>query len=168
MQRLGLLHRAWDLSRAGLEPPHHDTGWWTHCEQMALSPRLAETPRPNSASQELETLVTSGDSTNGMDFGVWLLRYSPSFCDILQASVSSGYKRSLREAGWRSCPVEPHPTDRFTDTGGVPFWGLPERAEGHFEGPESLILLGILSGHTYICTSFKVWENNGFLGEMGS
>lgn len=53
----------------------HDTGWWTHCEQMALS------PHPNSASQELETLVTSGDGTNGMDFGVWLLRYSPSFCE---------------------------------------------------------------------------------------
>lgn len=87
------------------------------------------------------------------------------FCNILQAPVSSGYKRRLHEVEQRCCPVEPQPTDRFTHTCEAPFWALPGRAEGHFEEPESLLLLGILSGHTYRCTSFKVWRKNGFLGK---
>lgn len=64
------------------------------------------------------------------------------FCELLEAFVSSGYRRNTVERTEKLlCGGT---TDWFMDPGEVPFWGLPEGTGGQFKEPESLFLHGTL------------------------
>ena len=68
----------------------------------------------------------------------------------------------------RGCPVEPQPTDRFTDTCGAPFGGLPEELKDILRVLNACFYLGYCNRKylgIYINISFKVWKNNVFLGK---
>ena len=66
------------------------------------------------------------------------------------------YTRSRGKGKLRNYHVETEPADRFMDRGKTPFGDFQKELEDIVEGPESLVLVGILqqkmSEHTYIHT----------------
>lgn len=120
-----------DLSRAVLGP---QGGW--HTVSRSLFPHLCLTLNmPRKLCQP--KIRNFGDSAHAMDFGVWLLWNSPSFCE-------QWMQKKHGRKGTQKLSYGATTSDRFADTCEAPFWGLPESTGGHFEGLANLFLLEIL------------------------